>query len=339
VLRNLGLLDQVAARAAPIHELYARHHTGGTLLRTRYGDFEPGCHAYGVHRGVLFNALYAAVRTQPVDVRLACEMTERTVGPDGVTLHDACGHRHGPFDFVVAADGARSAMRRACRMRSWVYRYPHGTLWAILPGAVGQSHLLQVVAGNRHLFGLLPLGEGLCTLYWGLPTHQFEATRRRGLDALKAEIARFCPEAGDLLDLIIDFEQFLLTSYQHVVMSRWYDRHTVFIGDACHAMSPHLGQGINLAMVDAYRLAACLRAAPDPPSAFRAYHRLQKAYVRYYATVTFALSPFFQSDVRPLGWVRDLVLPLLPKVPFVKPHMLLTVAGLKGDFLAGRMTV
>ena len=58
VLEQLGLLAPVLARAAPVEELHARHAGGGTLIRTVYGDYAPGCRAYGVHRGVMFNVLH-----------------------------------------------------------------------------------------------------------------------------------------------------------------------------------------------------------------------------------------------------------------------------------------
>src|SRR5262245_23545457 len=74
VLRHLGLLDHVLAHAAPIDELYARHTSGRTLVRNKYGDYAPGFRAYGVHRGVLFDALRKLVETQPVDVRLGREI-------------------------------------------------------------------------------------------------------------------------------------------------------------------------------------------------------------------------------------------------------------------------
>ena len=55
--------------------------------------------------------------------------------------------------------------------------------------------------------------------------------------------------------------------------------------------------------------------------------------------MTYLLSPFFQSDWRFLGWGRDWALPLLPHIPWVKRQMLLTVCGLKGGFLKGRIEV
>lgn len=340
VLRHLGVLPRVLARSAPLDELYARQVNGRTLIRTRYADFEPGCKTYGVHRGVLFGALYELVRTQRVEVRPSCEVVGRDLRPDGdVFLLDACGVRHGPFDFVIAADGSRSRLRAACGLRATVTKYTHGSLWVIAPGTGVPGKLLQVVRGNRSLMGLLPIGDGLATLYWGVPLNQYEQVKHRGLDALKQEILAFSPETADLMDMVVDFSQLLLTAYQHVHMTRWYDRWTLFLGDACHAMSPHLGQGINLAMVDAWRFAECLRQASGPLAAFRLFCERQRAYLRYYATLTWLLSPFFQSDWSILGWGRDIALPLLPHLPFVKRQMLLTVTGMKGGFFRGRIDV
>jgi 2-polyprenyl-6-methoxyphenol hydroxylase-like FAD-dependent oxidoreductase len=340
VLRRLGLLDRVLAHAAPLEELFARHaRNGRTLVDNRYPELSPEIRAYGVHRGVIFTALADLVRTQSIDVRPACEIVAREDEADGVSLRDARGRTHGPFDFVVAADGSRSRMRDVCRFKASVTHYDHGTLWVNAPGTGVPGRLLQVVERNRKLFGLLPLGDGMVSMYWGLPIREFAPVKARGLDALKNEIRAFAPEAEQVLDFIHDFDQLLFTTYRHVYMRKHFDDHVILIGDAAHAMSPHLGQGLNLALVDAWRFAQAVREHATPLSAFRAFRQKQKAYIRYYATVTYFLSPFFQSDCGFLGWGRDQVLPLLPYIPWVKRQMLLTVCGVKGGFLKGRMEI
>ena len=339
VLEHLGLKAEVLARAAPLDDLYARHANGRELITNRYADFDPGCRAYGVHRGVVFGAILRLMQTQNVDLRLGRRVVGRANTAADTTLLDDRGERHGPFDFVLAADGARSAFRKVCHLPARVHKYAHGTLWIIAPSAGVPGKLLQVVRGTDRLFGLMPMGDGLCTLYWGLPLRDFAKLKARGLEALKKEILQFAPEAAPVLDFVCDFDQMLLTSYQHVYMPRTSDARTLFLGDAAHAMSPHLGQGLNLALLDAYRFAECLKESRSPRDAFARFHARQTAYLRYYAAVTFFLSPFFQSDNWLLGWGRDLTLPLLPKIPWVRRQMLMTVCGLKGGFFGGRMVV
>jgi len=357
VLRYLGILDRVLKHAAPLVELYARHTSGGTLIRTRFDDFALGTRSYGVHRGVLFNALYTLVQSQPIDIRPGCEIVGREQNAQGVVLTDVLGRHHGPFDFVIAADGSRSRLRSLSGFKTSITEYDHGTLWLNAPGdgvaltnplnvesandpeAGKTGRLLQVVERNRKLFGLLPLGDGMVSLYWGLPVREFKEVKNRGLDVLKREILKFAPESAPVLEFVIDMEQFLFTSYRHIQVRQRYDERVILIGDSAHAMSPHLGQGINLAMMDAWRLAAAIRNCPTPVSAFQSFHKLQRDFVRYYSTITYLLSPFFQSDWWILGWGRDWALPLLPHIPLVKRQMLMTVCGLKSGFFRGQIKV
>ena len=336
VLAKLGVLDAVLAHAAPLTALHAVHLSGRTLIRNEYRNFDPAARGYGVHRGILFDTAKRLVETRPVSTHLATDIVRREVEGNAVYLRSAAGERFGPFDFVVCGDGSRSVLRAALGKRCWHRPYKQGAIWVVAPGAPVSGKLLQVVRGNRQLCGVLPLGDGLCTLYWGADVADFPALRRRGPEPLKAEIRAFCPPAAELLDFVIDMEQFVFTPYRAVWMGRRFDRHSVFLGDAAHAMSPHLGQGINIAMLDAWHLAEAVRTTRTPLEAFRAWHRRQAAYLRYYAALTFLLSPFFQSEWGFLGWGRDVVLPLLPKLPFVKYQMALTMSGLKGGLLKGK---
>jgi 2-polyprenyl-6-methoxyphenol hydroxylase-like FAD-dependent oxidoreductase len=100
-------------------------------------------------------------------------------------------------------------------------------------------------------------------------------------------------------------------------------------------MSPHLGQGINLALQDAWHLAEALERQPTPEDAFRAYTRARQAQLRFYSWVTFLLTPFFQSTEPLLGWGRDLVLPLMTRWPWLRYQMAITMGGLKRSFFGG----
>ena len=75
VLRRMGLLSRVLSSAASIEELHAVRIDGRTLIRLPYGEFEDGCRAYGVHRGVLFSVL----RQRRFVLLMFCRLRERSI--------------------------------------------------------------------------------------------------------------------------------------------------------------------------------------------------------------------------------------------------------------------
>jgi 2-polyprenyl-6-methoxyphenol hydroxylase-like FAD-dependent oxidoreductase len=339
VLRKMGLLEKVIEHAAPIEKLHAVLKSGRTLIQLPYHELEPGCRAYGVHRGQLFTALRQAVESQRVEVRLGREVADYRIEQGRVLLQDRLGGEHGPFDFVVSGDGSRSTLRQQSGLPAFVMPYDHGALWATGRCDAVQGKLFQVCQGTRHLLGLLPIGEGRCSLYWGVPCRELPALMDRGLSKLKQELLAFCPEAGQLLDSIHDLKQLVFTTYRHVWMPRWFNRHFIFIGDSAHAMSPHLGQGGSLALLDAWTLVDSLNRAPDHFSAFRLYRRRRSAHLRFYNSITYLLSPFFQGDSLWKAAWRNFALPIMPRLPWVRGQMVMSMAGLKSGWLGGRLSL
>jgi 2-polyprenyl-6-methoxyphenol hydroxylase-like FAD-dependent oxidoreductase len=336
VLDRLGLLERVAACGEVIEALDVRFPDGRSLIRLPFGEIEPGCHACGLHRGDLFAALHDLVRNEKVGVRLGHEVCSCRTTPDGVFL-GAGGGEHGPFDFVVAADGARSALRGLCRLPRRVHEYDYGAAWIIGRSEAVRGRLHQVVRGSQRLLGLLPMGGGRCSLFWGLRRDRQEAIWHGDFGAWRREVLALCPLARELLDGAGGFRGVAFTTYRHVWLRRWHTDRVVFLGDAAHAMSPHLGQGINLALLDAWHLAAAVAATPTPAAAFAAYTQARRVHLRFYAVVTFLLSPFFQSGGVVKGWGRDWALPLMTRIPWLRRQMALTMGGLKGGFFSGRI--
>jgi 2-polyprenyl-6-methoxyphenol hydroxylase-like FAD-dependent oxidoreductase len=110
-------------------------------------------------------------------------------------------------------------------------------------------------------------------------------------------------------------------------MPRGSSGHVGFIGDAAHATSPHLGQGVNLALIDTATLAAAIEQRSSVTDALADYTDRRRKQLRYYSTVTGLMTPFFQSDGRLRGWARDIGLPLLPSIPPIRRLMLKTLRG------------
>jgi 2-polyprenyl-6-methoxyphenol hydroxylase-like FAD-dependent oxidoreductase len=327
VLADLDLLGAIAAAAEPIAEVHAVTHRGHTLVRLPYADAGSGCHALGVARGTIFTVLIEAANKAGVAVFPGHEVTATDESAAGIALRTETGARLGPFDFVIAADGSRSRLRAQSGLECFVHEYRHGALWAIGPVGSVRGKLLQVVRGTHQLLGILPMGGDRASFFWGVPSDQLATLHGRGFAAWRQTVTALCPAANDVLAEISSFESTRFTTYRHVVLRRWHTAGTVFLGDAAHAMSPHLGQGVNLALEDARAFATALQATDNFTLACQRYEAARRSKLRLYGAVTLALSPFFQSDGVVKGWGRDLALPAMTAVPPLRRLMVRVLTG------------
>lgn len=327
VVAELGLLDALRKHSAVIDEILATTHCGRELVRIRYADYRLKEPALGVHRGDLFQLLHDAICAEKIDLRLGVPVDRCEEDADSARLIESTGARHGPFDLVVAADGSRSRLRRHCRIRVFEHEYEHAAIWAVGQSSEPTDKLLQFARGCRILCGLLPMGGGRCSLFWGISQRDYAKLIKRGFAAWRDEVLALAPQTREIFDSINGFRQTRFTIFRHVWMNRWHTRRTVFIGDAAHAMSPHLGQGVNLALQDAQTLRDSVRQHDGMPSALARYDRRRRRSLSYYAAVTYLLAPFFQSDWNLLATPRDLVLPRLARFTPTRAMVLRTLVG------------
>jgi 2-polyprenyl-6-methoxyphenol hydroxylase-like FAD-dependent oxidoreductase len=336
-LRALGLEGAVRGWGAEVKRLDGRTRNGHVVLDLRYRG-ETGL---GIHRGALFTTLHDAVVAAGIAVRggLAIEAIDGAEREHAL-LSDAAGGRHDGFDLVVVADGAHSSLRAnvAPRARAPLYRW--GALWATLPDPEGRwaGELRQVYDGARLMIGILPVGrapgepEGAqgVAFFWSLKSNDFSAARARGLDALKRQVAALWPDAGALIAPLATFDALTVASYRNVAARPWTRGRLVVIGDAAHGTSPQLGQGANLAMIDALALAEAVgdREENRPVlESLAAYRRARSSHTAYYQFMSWALTPLFQGDGGFLPLARNLTMGALCRLPLAGAAIHATLSG------------
>ncbi|MCB9621823.1 MAG: FAD-dependent monooxygenase [Sandaracinus sp.] len=344
VLAELGLLDFVKAHGAVVDALRCQTTSGRQVFHLPYAEEGATLHGLGLHRGVLFQALFDAVLREGIDVRLGAFVERVEHG----RLVDAKGRKHGPHDLVVVADGARSELRPTGFPTILDEPYPWGAVWFVGEDRdeVFAKELFQVVGGSQTMLGFLPTGRApggsapLTSLFWSLRVDALPELRRRlrfhGLHVFKDPILRREPRAAVLLDQIRDTDQLLFAAYRDVRMARWHcevdGAQLVFLGDAAHAMSPQLGQGSNLALYDARELARSLEGV-DVPRGLRRYQTRRAAHLGFYGRVNRWTTPFFQSDVGAAGAIRDAFFPLATSLPWARRQMVQVMCGTRRGFL------
>jgi 2-polyprenyl-6-methoxyphenol hydroxylase-like FAD-dependent oxidoreductase len=176
------------------------------------------------------------------------------------------------------------------------------------------------------------------SLFVSVPVTEAEAVRREGLAAFRERVLRVAPMAEPILEQLPSTEALLFAGYRDVVFKQWHAGNVVFIGDAAHATSPQLGQGSNLALVDALVLSECIAAQPgNVELALMNYSERRRAHLGFYQRMTRWLTPFFQSHSTLLGLVRDLGFPIGARLPFLREQMVATMCGGKLGFLRGSL--
>lgn len=332
VLRELGLADEAVARGARVVGLESRTHRGRSVLDLRYGDLHPRAFGLGIRRSDLFDLLQKRLLRSQAKLITGAEI----VDVDKTHIVEETGTRHGPFDLVIAADGTNSALRGRLVPGARAPLYPWGCFWTTVPdlAGIGAAGLLrQRVRGTTIMMGLLPVGQGQVTLFWGLPLKALARNRPIDLVAWRKVATEVWPEAAAIVERAAESE-ITRASYRHVSLPRWNAGPVLFIGDAAHGTSPQLGQGANLGLVDAHALTVALAESPDLLSAFLLFERRRDSTVRYYRQASHLLTPFFQSRLAPLGWLRDAFMGWACHVPGMRPLMGSTLAGTRTGWLS-----
>jgi 2-polyprenyl-6-methoxyphenol hydroxylase-like FAD-dependent oxidoreductase len=160
-------------------------------------------------------------------------------------------------DLVVGADGRHSTVREEAGLECVDLGAPMDVLWMRIPRKPDDP---------AETFGRIDRGGMLVLIdrrdYWQcafvIEKGSAAAVRSRGIEAFRADVARFAPFLADRVGTLKNWDEIKLLTVAVNRLRRWYRPGLLCIGDAAHAMSPVGGVGINLAIQDAVAAANIL---------------------------------------------------------------------------------
>jgi salicylate hydroxylase len=219
-------------------------------------------HQFGIHRSDLIDLLAAALPPDVVRTGYRCTGVDQNA--ECATVSFSNGETV-TADVVVAADGIHSVLRE------------HGgeSPAAVPSGSVGYRGLIPAasvswpagtvrvwVGPDRH-FVTYPVRSGsLLTFLATVPTdaEMGESWSAPGEPAMLAqEFAGWDPLVESIIGQVDTTFRWRL--HDREPLSKWTNGRLTLLGDAAHAMLPHVGQGANQAIEDGAALAAVLGAA------------------------------------------------------------------------------
>jgi salicylate hydroxylase len=337
-LARLGLDGTALDYGQAVTSIYGETSRGVRILDLSYRELGAHVFGLGIHRGALFSLLHAEVARLGITLTTATEIACSRATAEGRILIDRLHNEHGVFDLVVDATGVRSPLRAADATIRRERPYRYGAVWCSLPEPADWPHrdrLVQRYEGCHSMVGMLPIGRApgdsrrLIALFWSLRVQDRARWQAAGVGAWKAQVIEVCPQAEPLLAQINSLDDMTFASYADLQLGRCRGARIVFIGDAGRALSPQLGQGANLALIDAATLADSLRQATSIEAALGLYATARRRHSNFYALASRWLTPFFQSDSRWAARLRDVAFPLMAKLPYLRRHMVQTLSGMK----------
>lgn len=335
VLDAMGLLERVARHGARVDGLLGLQEHGRCALDSPYRNLGTDAFGMGIHRASLFAVLYEAVAEAGIDIWTSQDIVSTHADARERRFVFSDGSRSDGFDLAVDASGWSSALGE--RGRGLLQ---FGALWATVeldPADPFAGNLLeQRYDRASRMVGVLPTGrrslEGPreAAFFWSLRGVDHEAWRTAGLEAWKHEVRRMWPETACLLDRIDSEEHLTFARYAHRTAPGPNGHRFIRIGDAWHCASPQLGQGANMALLDAWGLARGLAQGRTIDEGLRLAARWRSDHVRLYQAVTRFFTPLYQSTAAMPPLLRDRMLMPLSRVWPGKPLQARIMSGLFG---------
>jgi 2-polyprenyl-6-methoxyphenol hydroxylase-like FAD-dependent oxidoreductase len=338
ILGALGLRERAEALGAPIARLWGvSAETGRAVLDVRYTALRDGLCGLGIQRAALFTLLSDAASASGARLVTGARIT--AANASNGTLVDATNGAHGPFDLVIDALGVRSPLSSAP-----VNKLPYGALWVTLPwpdqGPFDRTALEQRYEAARKMAGVMPSGRvseeagPSLTYFWSIRGDAHADFRAAPLVHWKDAARALWPETAMLVDQITDHDQLTFARYRHRTHWPAAEGRLIHLGDSWHAASPQLGQGANMALLDAYALAGAVESGGETADIAGRYVRQRAAHVRLYQLMTWAFTPVYQSDSGILPWLRDRLAAPVSKLWPAPPLLAALVSGALGAPLA-----
>ncbi|MER7796798.1 FAD-dependent oxidoreductase [Microbacterium sp. NPDC096154] len=227
----------------------------------------------GVTRPKLHEILTNRAEEVGVEIHYAAEFASLVENADSVTATLVDG-REFTADILVGADGVRSKVRHHVLGHDMQTEYIGQSAFRVNIPLLPEIDCIILQGDDQGMAGYVPIGPDLAYMFYNahMGTHE-----RIPHDQLAPRLREYLARFGGLTarvrdEFITDDADIVLRPEESMGTPKpWHKGRVVLMGDAVHAITPHLGQGAAQAIEDGVVLADALAAHDVLENAFLEY--------------------------------------------------------------------
>lgn len=336
IFKQLGLWPVVAPQITHFQQVRLSDADYSQAVEFAPGDLRTDAVYYGAEHSVLMNALQRCVESSgTIHCLSSTEVVAVEAEPDATFLKlDQGGHRFTVRTaLVVAADGAKSALRQQAGISTFGWKYWQSCITALLEPELPHQETAYERFWPSGPFAILPLPGNRCQIVWTAPHAEAQALIKLPRDQFMVELQR---RYGNQMGQLKLLNEPLLFPVQLMQSRRYVQARLALVGDAAHCCHPVGGQGLNMGIRDAAALAEVLASAYQQGedvgtlSVLRRYERWRRRENWVILSFTDLLNRSFSNQFLPLVLLRRMGIVLLRNVRPLKRLALSLMTGRLG---------
>ncbi|KJY92529.1 monooxygenase [Pseudoalteromonas piscicida] len=220
---------------------------------------------------------------------------------------------------VVAADGARSAIRQQFNMPITYWDYDHHALVATIKTAAPHDATARQVFLPDGPLAFLPLDDPHThSIVWSTAPDKAKQLQAMPIEAFNKALSAAIDMQCGVCELISERHVFPLTMRY---AKQWVQGRIILMGDAAHTIHPLAGLGMNLGLKDAAYLITLLSAPQEQFAStriLRQYERSRKADAQKHIAMMQGLKELFEGNHPLKKLVRGVGLSLVDNLGPIK---------------------